>query len=74
MDLRTERDIEQLRRIALAQKVPIERLLKVLAAQSKRVEELTGGDGEPSSSTRGRLLWSGRPYLPARSPACNGHS
>lgn len=46
MDPRTERDIEQLRRIALTQKVQIEHLLKVLAAQSRRIDELTGGDGE----------------------------
>jgi transposase len=46
MDLRHERDIEQLRRIALTQQVQIEHLLKVLEAQSKRIDELTGGDGE----------------------------
>lgn len=46
MDPRTERDIEQLRRIAVTQKVQIEHLLKVLAAQSKRIDELTGGNGE----------------------------
>ncbi|HVK87187.1 MAG TPA: IS66 family transposase [Kofleriaceae bacterium] len=46
MDPRIERDIEQLRRIAITQKVQIEHLLTVLAAQSKRIDELTGGGGE----------------------------
>lgn len=46
MDPRNERDVEQLRRIAITQKVQIEHLLKVLAAQSRRIDELTGGDGE----------------------------
>jgi transposase len=46
VDPRNERDIEQLRRIAVTQKVQIEHLLKVLAAQSKRIDELTGGAGE----------------------------
>ncbi len=46
MDPRNERDVEQLPRIAITQKVQIEHLLKVLAAQSKRIDELTGGGGE----------------------------
>jgi transposase len=45
MDPRHESDIEQLRRIALTQKVQIEHLLKVLSAQSKRIDELTGKSG-----------------------------
>lgn len=46
MDLDREDDVEQLRRIARAQQVQIEQLVKVLASQSRRIDELTGGDGE----------------------------
>jgi transposase len=46
MDVRGEKDIEQLRRIALAQQVQIDQLIKVLAAQSRRIDELVGKDGE----------------------------
>jgi transposase len=46
MNLRKESDIEQLRRIALAQQTQIEHLLKVLSAQSKRIDELSGRGGE----------------------------
>lgn len=46
MNLRREKDIEQLRRIALMQQVQIEHLLKVLASQSARLDAVTGGTGE----------------------------
>lgn len=46
MDLDREQDLEQLRRIARTQQIQIEQLLKVLASQSRRLDELTGGDGE----------------------------
>ena len=44
--MRREKDIEQLRKIALVQQSQLERLLEVLAAQSERLDALTGGDGE----------------------------
>ena len=46
MDLRRERDIEQLRRIALAQQVQIEQLLRVLQAQAAELGALKGNDKE----------------------------
>lgn len=46
MDLRRERDIEQLRRIALAQQVQIEQLLRVLRAQADELGALKGNDKE----------------------------
>lgn len=46
MDLQRENDIEQLRKVALVQQRQLERLLDVLAAQSERLDALTGGDGE----------------------------
>ena len=46
MDPRKERDIEQLSLIAVTQQAQIEHLLKVLASQSQRIDELTGGEGE----------------------------
>jgi transposase len=46
VDLAHERDIEQLRRIAKTQQMQIEHLLQVLAAQSKKIDQLTGNDGE----------------------------
>lgn len=46
MDLRRETDIEQLRRVALAQQVQIEQLLKVLAAQAAELGALKGNDQE----------------------------
>ncbi len=46
MDLRREKDIEQLRRIALVQQRELEKLLDVLAAQSERIDALTGDEGE----------------------------
>ncbi len=45
MDLRREQDIEQLRRIALAQQVQIEQLLRVLQA---KCEELQAFKGDPA--------------------------
>ena len=46
MDLRRERDIEQLRRIALAQQVQIEQLLRVLQAKCEELESLKGNPEE----------------------------
>jgi transposase len=46
MDVRRERDVEQLRKIALMQQVQIEHLLKVLSAQSEQLDELRGKRGE----------------------------
>lgn len=46
MDLRRERDIEQLRRVALAQQVQIEQLLRVLNAKCKELEALKGDPAE----------------------------
>lgn len=46
MDVKREKDVEQLRRIALMQQTQIEHLLQVLAAQAKRIDALSGHDGE----------------------------
>lgn len=46
MDLRRETDIEQLRRVALAQQVQIEQLLRVLSAQAEELGALKGNDKE----------------------------
>jgi transposase len=45
VDVEREKDIEQLRRIALTQQAQIEQLMRVLAAQSKQLDELRGGQG-----------------------------
>ena len=45
-DLRSEKDIEQLRRIALAQQVQIEQLLRVLSAQAAELGALKGNEQE----------------------------
>jgi transposase len=46
VDLRRERDIEQLRRVALAQQVQIEQLLRVLQAQAAELGALKGNEQE----------------------------
>lgn len=46
VDLRRETDIEQLRRVALAQQVQIEQLLRVLSAQAAELGALKGNDQE----------------------------
>ena len=46
MDLRRERDIEQLRRIALAQQVQIEQLLRVLQAKCEELQKYKGDPAE----------------------------
>jgi transposase len=46
VDLRRESDIEQLRRVALAQQVQIEQLLRVLSAQAAELGALKGNDKE----------------------------
>lgn len=46
VDLRREKDIEQLRRVALAQQVQIEQLLRVLSAQAAELGALKGNDQE----------------------------
>jgi transposase len=46
VDLRRETDIEQLRRVALAQQVQIEQLLRVLRAKSDELAALKGNDAE----------------------------
>jgi transposase len=46
VDLRREADIEQLRRVALAQQVQIEQLLRVLSAQAAELGALKGNDKE----------------------------
>ncbi len=46
MDLRRETDIEQLRRVALAQQVQIEQLLRVLSAQAEELAALKGNEDE----------------------------
>ena len=46
MDLRREKDIEQLRRVALAQQVQIEQLLRVLSAQAAELGALKGNEKE----------------------------
>ncbi len=46
MDLRREKDIEQLRRIALAQQVQIEQLLRVLRAKCDELAALKGSEDE----------------------------
>jgi transposase len=46
VDLRRETDIEQLRRVALAQQVQIEQLLRVLSAQAEELGALKGNEKE----------------------------
>lgn len=46
MDVRRESDIEQLRRIALAQQVQIDQLLRVLASKCKELDALKGNPVE----------------------------
>lgn len=46
LNLRYENDIEQLRRIAVAQQVQIEQLLRVLRSQSDELGALKGNDQE----------------------------
>lgn len=46
VDLRRETDIEQLRRVALAQQVQIEQLLRVLSSQAAELGALKGNDKE----------------------------
>lgn len=46
MDLRREKDIEQLRRVALAQQIQIEQLLRVLRSQASELGALKGNDSE----------------------------
>lgn len=46
MDLRRETDIEQLRRVALAQQVQIEQLLRVLKAKCDELESFKGNPEE----------------------------
>ncbi|MEM7515670.1 MAG: transposase [Planctomycetota bacterium] len=46
MDLRREKDIEQLRKVALVQQQQLEKLLGVLATQSEHIDALTGTTGE----------------------------
>lgn len=46
MDLRRENDVEQLRRIALAQQVQIEQLLRVLQAKCEELQALKGDPAE----------------------------
>ena len=46
MDLRREKDIEQLRRIALAQQIQIEQLLRALRAKCDELATLKGSDEE----------------------------
>jgi len=46
VDLRGEKDIEQLRRIALAQQIQIEQLIKTLARKCEELAQLKGGGEE----------------------------
>ncbi len=46
MDLRGEKDIEQLRRVALAQQIQIEQLIKALARKCEELAQLKGGGEE----------------------------
>ena len=46
VDLRHERDVEQLRRVALAQQTQIEQLLRLIASQAAEFGALKGNDGE----------------------------
>jgi transposase len=46
VDLRREKDIEQLRRVALAQQIQIEQLLRVLASQATELGALKGNGAE----------------------------
>ena len=46
MDLRREQDIEHLRRIAIAQQIQIEQLLRVLRAKCEELEPLKGDPAE----------------------------
>ncbi len=46
MDLKRESDIEQLRRIAVAQQTQIEQLLRLLAIQAAELGALKGNEAE----------------------------
>src|SRR5208283_3598129 len=46
MDLRHESDIEQLRRVAIAQQIQIEQLLGMLRAKCNELAVLKGSEGE----------------------------
>ena len=46
MDLRREKDLEQLRRVALAQQVQIEQLLRLVQSQANELGALKGNDQE----------------------------
>jgi hypothetical protein len=46
VDLRRERDVEQLRRVALAQQIQIEQLLRVLKLKTRELEALKGDPAE----------------------------
>lgn len=46
VDLRREKNIEQLRRVALAQQIQIEQLLRVLASQATELGALKGNGAE----------------------------
>jgi hypothetical protein len=46
VDLRREQDIEHLRRIAIAQQIQIEQLLRVLRAKCEELEALKGDPAE----------------------------
>ncbi len=46
VDLQSEKDIEQLRRVAIAQRLQIEQLLKALRTKCAELEKIKGSEGE----------------------------
>jgi len=56
VDLRRENDVEQLRRIALAQQVQIEQLLRVLSAKCEELQALKGSPEEQAREVSGVFL------------------
>jgi hypothetical protein len=60
VDLGRERDIEQLRRVALAQQIQIEQLLRVLKLKTKELEPVIGLGKRAGRSSRATLTTPGR--------------
>ena len=79
MDLRRETDIEQLRRVALAQQVQIEQLLRVLSSQAAELGALKGNDKELQEKLAlveqlSREAGKVKAQIEALSPSANGQN
>ena len=80
MEIDRVTDFEQLKRIAQAQKTQINHLMKVLAAQSQRIDALVGGDKELQQSLellqamQAKSEAAAKPRLKRRKKKAKGHS